>query len=94
MLPPLLHASNHGDGPRNKAHSIHSYRIWASHKLLEAHLAQNHNQIHKEQPVEDMQELTLVLYEETLQPVQPQLELEQGQEPELELVLELEPDFV
>jgi hypothetical protein len=38
--------------------------------------------------------LTLVLYEETLQPVQPQLELEQGQEPELELVLELEPDFV
>jgi hypothetical protein len=38
--------------------------------------------------------LTLVLYEETLQPVQPQLE--QGQEPEpgLELVLELEPDFV
>jgi hypothetical protein len=43
-----------------------------------------------------MQELTLVLYEETLQPVQPQLELEQGQEPKpgLELVLELEPDFV
>jgi hypothetical protein len=35
-----------------------------------------------------------VLYEETLQPVQLQLELEQGQEPGLELVLELEPDFV
>jgi hypothetical protein len=94
MLAPLLHASNHGDGPHNKVHSIHSYRISASHKLLKAHFVQNHNQIHKEQPVEDMQELTLVLYEETLQPVQPQLELEQGQEPELVLELELEPDFV